>query len=178
MSRRRMESAARSLLRFNVHHDASLLLPAWSRGEATKREEKRGESSRIGQTRLLPRICVQPAPTRRFTNAACATAGLCKSERKTQRRTKGRKRDDEFSTIPPHHLSLYAPTPSGSHDLIPASPSDGALRKLTLVGQTTNVHSHFVHLFAHTSNADAIVIRIFARRGINRNCSLLWSSLC
>lgn len=53
-------------------------------------------------------------------------------------------------------ISLRTVTPSGSHDLIPASPSDGALRKLTLVGQTTNVHSYFVHLLARISNADAI----------------------
>lgn len=145
----------------------------------TKREERR-EPSRIGQTRLLPYlICLQPAPTRRFTASAALTRARAAGRKKRRPVAEGeeaRWREVFHQRNPrahaPRHPSPRCTTglPSdGSHDLVPANPSDGALRKLTLVGQTTMCNrmcdfaSHLSARFKWTSPRNRITMLEFSR---------------
>lgn len=146
------------------------------RGNETRGEESHRGLDKRDSSRILSASNLHP----RVDSPAAALV----QERARRKTLKGRKRDEKFSISTPRHPSPRCTTglPSdGSHDLIPANPSDGALRKLTtLVGQTTMCNRISHHTCPRVLNGHAVEsgyhackARIFVHGDASRERSIL-----
>lgn len=163
---------------------ASLFLPTTKSSQRRGNDETRGEERRAIEdwTNETPPVSYLP-PT--CTHASTRPAAARESEREEKKKDAAVAEGEEARWEVFHQRNPRARSASsisarcttglpsdGSHDLIPASPSDGALRKLTLVGQTTMCNrmcdfaSHLSARFKWTRRGIELPMpaaRIFAR---------------